>query len=249
MLNCKKILSVAMVLLLSLPMTVSAAESKGSLNSDTAKVQQQAKMLFEEAKVNGEKGSQKIRLTNQNGVAYDLNVYSIDTTKITTYAASQGLESVTFVASTDDMKLVSDAKPDGITPLGVLEDDYWDNTGSVCFTSTLYYDRNDNADGDSSYLLEEVAGALDFNSSGVSVNLQKVTYGCESVAEAVIQHTDSPKEVSTNSFSFKTGYDRYIRDIQGSILGMYWSGVLTRGTQIWSFEVSHCLFGSLPDIA
>lgn len=222
-----------------------AADSSTMQQMDELQIQRAASTLLKEAKASGQQPEHTMRLYNDKGVEYSIDLYAIDTSDITTYAASQDLESITYIGSTDDMTLVSN--PNVTMPRGDLEDTYWDRTGSVAFTATIYFKSSSNQDGNRTYLLTKVTGSADLNSSGIAISRQKVNYGCNSMVDGVSgQNLTSPKTPTGTSFSYTTGFSKYIQNITGSYLGMYWEGQLVRGTSIWTYEVSHNYFGTLP---
>ncbi len=75
-----------------------------------------------------------------------------------------------------------------------------------------------------------------------SVSRQKILYGCESPGEGVIQHLTTAKQPTGTSFTYNTGYTKYIQNLPGAVMGMSWSSQLISGTVIWVFEGSHNLF-------
>ncbi len=92
---------------------------------DSLKVQSQAETLLRKAKAQGDKLPQGARLFNESGLEYEVDVYVIDTSDVTTYAAENGLSSTTYIASTDDMRLVSGDTKGGVSMYGEFPGNYW----------------------------------------------------------------------------------------------------------------------------
>lgn len=240
----KKIISIILAMCM-VSSVAYAADTSTMQQIDEIQVQRAASTLLKEAKASGQQPESTMRLYNDKGVEYNIDLYAIDTSDITTYAASQNLESITYIGSTEDMTLVSN--PDITVLRGQLGDEYWDQTGSIAFTATIYFKSSSNQDGNRTYLLTKVTGSTDFNSSGITVSRQRVTYGCNSMVDGVSnQYLKKPKIPSGTSFSYTTGYSKYIQNIAGAYLGMHWEGQLIRGTIIWNYEISHNYFGCLP---
>lgn len=238
--NLKNIFAFILAVIMSSSVAY-AADSATMNQMDSIKVQRSIKELLKEAKESGQSQGKKFKLYNEYGVEYEGNVYEIDTTNITTYAASNGLKSVTIIASTDDINLVSRAVG------GQITEPYWDETGSVEFFATLYYNTGKADNGNKTYLLTKVGGDVDFHSSACTVNKQTIDYGCTDLDKAKGQYSDpsNPYKPSSTTFTKNTGFNKYVQNIPGSWMGMYWEGQIVRGTSIWMFDVEHSLFGSM----
>lgn len=174
-------------------------------------------------------------LKNDNGIEYTVDVYAIDTSDLT--SETEGVDSITYVASTDNMQLIS--------PLtkGSLSDDLWDSSQSVHFYSTIYF--NSSTDYPPKYLLTKVSGNYSIVSGqSVSVKNQVISYGCESLSEIVKNQHDT-KKITGSSYSYSTGYTKYIHEGAGASMGVNWTGTIQRGSS-WNFEFSNYKFMVAP---
>lgn len=173
---------------------------------------------------------------NLNGIEYQMNVYELMSTEPSEVARNGSVDdiyTVTYGASTDGMVLMTPMVKSSNT------DDFWDSTSSVDFFITLTYTKSSDA-----YKLTNVSGYVNFASSGIQLTNHTVMYGCNSIYETIQQRDEFT--FTGSSFNKDTEFTKYVQNIADAVMGCSWSCVLTRGTSIWPFETSFCLFNNSP---
>ena len=162
-----------------------------------------------------------LTLSNGNGTVYKVDIYPQDVSEFSTDDSS-----ITYTASTDDLELIA-------IPLnGDMGDSYWDPSGSVLFNMRLYYSEQSNP---STVRLDKVTGNLSVKQANITYSNQKVNYQCSN--PSVVQQQNS-KYPTGSSFSYNTGFSKYVPAADYSSVGAAWSGKLTRGSSwTWQFNV------------
>lgn len=224
----RRLLAMAMILSVAATSTVFAA-------SDIEKKSEMKKILYEKIE-NNEIPVDTTVFKNLKGVEYQMNVYELESTEpseVTRNGSDDGTYTVTYGASTDGMVLMTPMTRSSAT------DDFWDSTASVDFFITLTYTKSSGA-----YKLTNVSGYADFASSGIQLTNHEVMYGCNSIYELIQQRDEYT--FTGSSFNKNTGFTKYVQNVAGAVMGCSWSCILTRGSSVWLFEESFCLFNNDP---
>lgn len=122
--------------------------------------------------------SDKITLTNENGIKYEMKLQQQDIPSVARSTNESEEYSITYTASTDEMVLV--------TPMtrGSYSNSMWDDSDNIKFSMTLTFKRGGNING---ILLTKVSGNYKASQSDLTVTGQSVAYHCDLPAAGIFQ--------------------------------------------------------------
>lgn len=92
----------------------------------------------------------------------------------------------------------------------------WDGFNLVKAYFTIYFNIKNNVPDE--YLLTKVGGGQTVNSP-ISLSNRTVEYICEGVFPSLVNNQHTTKILQTNSYSYNTGFTKYVIDDSSSLVG------------------------------
>lgn len=197
-------------------------------------------VLYESAK-NNEIVSKNFMatITNLNGNVYEVPAYEI-IPETSLYSDNESFTSTCIVGINGDV-----FNNDSIieTFKSKTEDD--DDGTYVYAKLTVTYDKiNKTSTSPAKYLLTKVSGSWQVKSNQIKLSDRRVAYTCQSMfSKATI------KNLSSNSFNYKTGYTTYVPDTTGSVVAAQMNVTVIRGSGKWKFNVHNNVVYKVPGLS
>ncbi len=200
----KKIIIALMTFVISITQTsIVKAYSAEEYSEESVDMEE----LFEEAKNNCSEEVESVLESEDGKKSYDLETYVIDDENSETY--------ITAIPS-------SFLEDYSINPCssGSKSDSAYDNSYSVYATISINYNTTTSS-GKTGYLLKSVTGSWQIKDSSVTLSNRNVIYACTGLtlngSYNLNQYVE--KNISSNSFSYSTGFSSYVINDSGYDLG------------------------------
>ncbi|GEM_PF-5748907 len=119
--------------------------------------------------------------------------------------------------------------------------DKWDNSLGVLGYCTIYYSISTDSYGVAIYNLTKVTGGYTISDSSISVSSQNLVYGAVGTGPTGMVNNSNTKTPTSSSWSYNTGYSKYIAFAGYYTFGATYTLNLSRTTSNWSLTLNNLL--------